>query len=89
VAATPAIHSYWVLIAVARGIRESGSARRARLVLIDAPILNNPVAHVSNLLVSGLWEAAGDDRRAWDAVNRQHMNVGRLGFQPRPSGARR
>jgi hypothetical protein len=83
VAATPAIHEKLLGAHIAVARRDPNV--RVRLdeldsLLMDAPIHNNLVAHVGNLLVSGLWEAAGDDRRAWDAVNRQHMNVGAVGF---------
>ena len=49
-------------------------------LLIDTPAHRNLVLNVGNLLVSRLWEAAGDDRRAWEAVNRQHIHIGATGF---------
>jgi serine/threonine-protein kinase len=83
VAVTPEIHEKLLgaHIAVARKAPDV----RARLeeldsLLIDAPVHRNLVANVGNLVVSRLWEAAGDDRRAWNAVNRQHMHIGGDGF---------
>jgi serine/threonine-protein kinase len=45
-------------------------------LLIEQANLSSPFArNLGNLLVSQLWEQAGDDARAWAAVNRRDGNV--------------
>ncbi len=46
------------------------------LLLIDAPVDWPFVLSISNVVVSGLWERLGDDKRAWLAIERRHIGPG-------------
>jgi hypothetical protein len=73
------------LLAAHLAVARKAPDARARLteldsLLMDARVNRTLVANLGNLLVSRLWEAVGDDRRALDAVNRHHQYVGAASF---------